>query len=271
MPDEIILTKALRIATTYRCPLNCPVCYAGHSDVDMDEDTFRFFIEEGMKLDFESIAFGGGEPLVNKDQIKEFLGIAKERGYDNAVTTSGVNLTPEYLDELVKCGLDHLQLSIGYNRQNFPDKMKLLDGTKKVQWGINFLVDPRKIPDLPAIHKALEQTDCEYIVYIVPRVGDELQHLRFTYNQVIAYVMILSKIQQLSKKLFFVGCATNFLRNQVCLGLEKGVSISADGKISMCGYCDRWVKVNGSLKDAINEFNENQFTGKCEILRQFIR
>lgn len=265
-----MLTKALRIATTYRCPLDCPVCYAESAELDMEEDTFRFLLEEGKGLGFESVALGGGEPLVNRGQLQRFLELSKGAGYLTAVTTSGFNLTESYLEKLTEMGLDHLQLSLGYNRRCFPEKLELLNGTGRVQWGVNFLVDPRRLDELPAIQAALAGTDCEYIVYLVPRVGEEHRELRFTYAQVLEYMMLLSHLKGRSEKLFFVGCATNFLRAQVCAGLRRGVSISADGKLSMCGYCDRWVEVGDSLEAAIAEFNRKHFTGKCEILEQYI-
>lgn len=267
---EIVFTKALRVATTYKCPLNCHVCYAPKSNADMSDDLFAFLLEEGKKLGFESIGYGGGESLINKNQILRFLKMAKNEGYLNSITTSGYNLTIQYLKQLIKNGLDHLQLSLGYNRVNFYEKITILKDTKKVSYGFNFLVDPRRLTELPFVHKGFEQTDCSYIVYVIPKVNWELYHLRFTYDQARDYIFILSKIKKESKKQFFVGCATNFLRNQECLGLKEGISVSADGMISMCGYCDEWMYINSSLKDTINEFNKKVYTGKCMCTSKYM-
>jgi MoaA/NifB/PqqE/SkfB family radical SAM enzyme len=274
MPDEeeVMLTKALRVATTYRCPLNCPICYAGDEpEEDMGDELFRFLLEEGRGLGFESVALGGGEPLANRAQILRLLDMSKGEGYLTAVTTSGYNLDGEYLAELAGAGLDHLQLSLGYNRTNFPGLLDLLDGNREAEWGINFLVDPRRVGELPTVHGALAETDCEYIVYLVPRVGDSFRQLRFTYEQAIRYILALSEIKRESGKLALVGCATNYLRNQTCAGLEKGLSVSADGRLSMCGYCDRWVELGDSLGESMELFEREHHTGECVISNMYMR
>ena len=108
--------EAVHWAITYRCPSNCPDCYAArHRSSESDEisetDAFRL-VDRVADWGAFQLAIGGGEPLVRTD-LPRVVRHARERGLSVHVTTSGIGAggVPDVLLEAVTC----LQIGIRYD------------------------------------------------------------------------------------------------------------------------------------------------------------
>jgi pyrroloquinoline quinone biosynthesis protein E len=106
---------------THRCPLHCVYCsnpreLSGRTEELPTEIWFRVFNEAAqagaMQLDLT-----GGEPLVRPD-LTALIQSARTAGLYVNLITSGLPLDGKRLDELVKAGLDHFQLSFQGARED---------------------------------------------------------------------------------------------------------------------------------------------------------
>jgi pyrroloquinoline quinone biosynthesis protein E len=105
---------ALIAEITHRCPLHCVYCsnpleLTSRKQELPTEDWLRVFGEAAM-LGVLHVHLTGGEPLARADLVELIAGARRSRLYTNLIT-SGIGLSRERLVELVKAGLDHIQLS----------------------------------------------------------------------------------------------------------------------------------------------------------------
>jgi len=99
---------------THRCPLHCVYC---SNPLEMNSRAEELptaawvdaFAQAG-KLGTMQVDFTGGEPLARAD-LTELVAAARDAKLYTNLITSGIGLSVERLDALVKAGLDHIQLS----------------------------------------------------------------------------------------------------------------------------------------------------------------
>lgn len=100
---------------THRCPLQCPYCSNPLELTRVAEELTTAQWQEVMRQAGEigvlQLHLSGGEPCVRQD-LEEILDSAVQAGLYTNLITSGVTLTRERLEGMVKRGLDHVQLSI---------------------------------------------------------------------------------------------------------------------------------------------------------------
>jgi len=120
--------KALIAEITYRCPLHCVYCSnpLEMTKVDLSTETWKRVIAEAAALGCWHLHLTGGEPLARKD-TEQLVAAAREAGLYVNLITSGLGLTKERLDSLVKAGLDHIQLSFQDSQEN---NANLIAGTR---------------------------------------------------------------------------------------------------------------------------------------------
>ena len=99
---------------THRCPLHCVYC---SNPLEMQArgrelstaDWTRVFDAAG-QLGVLQLHLTGGEPLARQD-LTALVAAGRKAGLYVNLITSGIGLGPERLDDLVRSGLDHVQLS----------------------------------------------------------------------------------------------------------------------------------------------------------------
>lgn len=107
------------IDTTTRCNYSCPSCpneklnQDGRFRGDMDINLYKLIIDEVSKYPDTIVRpFNGGEPLMRKD-ITELISYAKLKGIKHvSINTNGSLLDEKKISELIKAGLDHIEVSI---------------------------------------------------------------------------------------------------------------------------------------------------------------
>ncbi len=105
---------ALIAEVTHRCPLHCVYCsnpleLTARNEELHTTDWLRVF-NEAAALGVLHLHLTGGEPLARPDIAELIAGARQSRLYTNLIT-SGIGLTRERLAQLVKAGVDHIQLS----------------------------------------------------------------------------------------------------------------------------------------------------------------
>ncbi len=111
---------ALIAEITHRCPLHCVYCSNPLEMKSRAEElptaTWIDAFEQAAKLGALQLDLTGGEPLARADLTELVAAARNARLYTNLIT-SGIGLTAERLDALVKAGLDHIQLSFQDSRE----------------------------------------------------------------------------------------------------------------------------------------------------------
>lgn len=103
--------------TSFRCNLNCPMCFRPHIERkdwnDMDLNLYKKGIDECAKNNLYSIRLNWrGESTVNPHLI-DMVAYAKEKGIkDVSFLTNGLLVDKNYAKELIKAGLDYITYSV---------------------------------------------------------------------------------------------------------------------------------------------------------------
>jgi pyrroloquinoline quinone biosynthesis protein E len=154
---------ALVAELTHRCPLHCVYCSnpveltnrAGELPVSVWARVLR----EAAELGVLQVDFTGGEPLARPD-LAEMIQAAHSAGLYTSLITSGLPLDEKRLDELVRAGLDHLQLSFQGAReesanefagaQAHAQKLRVAEWVKRRRIGLtfNFVIHRRNLVQL---------------------------------------------------------------------------------------------------------------------------
>ena len=112
------LTKPLFInfGLTHRCNLRCKICSTREEHPNIKEE---LTLQELKKVVLDigewggiNVSFAGGEPLIRKNDLIELIKIAKSKGLETYVTSNGTFITQKVASELVKSGLDNIQISL---------------------------------------------------------------------------------------------------------------------------------------------------------------
>ena len=82
------------------CNLNCAYCDTDFNSFQEYESNALYSKIESFGGEIHSVSFTGGEPLLQKDFLKESLPLVKEGGYKTYLETNGT--LPESLDELIE-------------------------------------------------------------------------------------------------------------------------------------------------------------------------
>ncbi|EKD28524.1 MAG: Fe-S oxidoreductase [uncultured bacterium] len=126
---------------SFRCNLNCPMCFRPHIDKknygDMDFNLFKKGIDECVENDLYSIRLSWrGESLLNPNIVK-MVEYAKKKGIKEiSFISNGRLLEGDITNGLIEAGLDYLTISIDglendYNRLRYP--MTFVEITEKLQ------------------------------------------------------------------------------------------------------------------------------------------
>ncbi|MGH9712301.1 MAG: pyrroloquinoline quinone biosynthesis protein PqqE [Candidatus Acidiferrales bacterium] len=105
---------ALIAELTHRCPLHCVYCSnpleLSRRDNELSKEEWERVLREAGELGVLQVDFTGGEPLARPDLVP-LIRAARAAGLYASLITSGLPLDEKHLEELVRAGLDHLQLS----------------------------------------------------------------------------------------------------------------------------------------------------------------
>jgi len=151
--------ESLHVELTGHCPLKCPQCYKGQGQPKfICMDFFLSIIQQAGDMQVFQIALGGGEPLIYPGLhlvVKEI----SRCGMASSITTSGFGLDASTLDKLVRCGLNHIQISLNGSNEEVNSKsregyehavraIKLLSGYN-ISFGVNWVARRDNIDDFP--------------------------------------------------------------------------------------------------------------------------
>jgi pyrroloquinoline quinone biosynthesis protein E len=152
---------------THRCPLQCPYCAnpleLERASAELDSATWLRVLEQAAALGILQVHFSGGEPTARKDLVLLVRRAAELELYSNLIT-SGVLLDSALVSELVRAGLDHVQLSFQHTDPSEADRLGGLRGGHAgklraaalvrgagLPLTLNFVVHRQNLAHMPAI------------------------------------------------------------------------------------------------------------------------
>jgi radical SAM protein with 4Fe4S-binding SPASM domain len=102
------------LALTYRCNNDCPHCYNARprNYPEMSTEQWKKVLDRLWELGIPHVVFTGGEPTLRPD-LPELIAHAERNGQITGLNTNGRHLSdPQYLQQLVEAGLDHVQITL---------------------------------------------------------------------------------------------------------------------------------------------------------------
>ncbi len=121
------------LAITYRCNNDCPHCYNARlrSYPELDTVSWKQIIDKLWDLNIPHLIFTGGEPTLRND-LPELIRYAEEKGQITGLNTNARRLSDSnYVDDLVKAGLDHVQITLESHDPEIHDEMVYSRGAWK--------------------------------------------------------------------------------------------------------------------------------------------
>ncbi len=129
----------LDLALTYRCNNDCAHCYnvrpePGETHADREKSSgnlsgelstrqWENILDRAWQLGIPHIIFTGGEPTL-RDDLPDLIAHAESNGQITGLNTNGRRLSdPGYVRQLVKAGLDHVQITLESGEEGIHDRM----------------------------------------------------------------------------------------------------------------------------------------------------
>ena len=152
----------IRISITDRCNLRCVYCMPEsgiklikHDDILSYEEIIRL-CRLFSNIGISKVKITGGEPLVRKDVHKLIKNIKEIQGIDNVTLTTNGILLEEQIDDLVKAGLDAVNVSIDTLKEDTYRELTRIGDVNKV---------------INSIRKCLEYDNLKVKINCVPIKG----------------------------------------------------------------------------------------------------
>ncbi len=167
--------RVLQFAITNRCNLACEFCsrvqtasseWTSESAFDVLSDFARAGVLE--------VAFGGGEPWAFPGFTELLCRLHDETPLAVSVTTNGLALTASRIAS-VRGRVGQIRLSL-YDDNDWPARVSLL-AESGVRFGINYLVTPRRLPELEATLLRLVDLGCRDLLLLSYKGEDLSLHL----------------------------------------------------------------------------------------------
>ncbi len=113
------------LALTYRCNNNCAHCYNARprQGPELSTGQWKNILDKLWETGIPHVVFTGGEPTLRPDLV-ELIAHAEANGQITGINTNGRKLKdPEYLEQLVAAGLDHVQITLESHDPAIHDRM----------------------------------------------------------------------------------------------------------------------------------------------------
>lgn len=121
------------LALTYRCNNDCAHCYNARSRdyPELSTEKWYLILDLLWTIGIPHIVFTGGEPTLRPD-LPELIAHAEHNGQITGINTNGRRLSDrEYVENLVKAGLDHVQITLESHDAIIHDSMVNAHGAWK--------------------------------------------------------------------------------------------------------------------------------------------
>lgn len=130
MSADLSAPYRMDLALTYRCQNDCPHCYVGRAKgfPEMSTEQWKRVLDRCWELGIPHVTFTGGEATLRPDLV-ELIQYAQDVGMVTGLQTNGRRLRDAaYLDQLLRAGLDHIQITLESHDPTIHDRMVGVEG-----------------------------------------------------------------------------------------------------------------------------------------------
>ena len=159
--------KVLYLRTNLYCNAHCFMCdfWRGTETKEITEEKFEKLLKNLKNI--EMIRFTGGEPLLC-EKLPQYISKCHSIGIKTSIITNGLILD-EKLDELLKCGLDQVVISIDGSTEELHDSLRQTKGLWKkitkqypsLHTRVNTVASEKNLFDLANLAKWLDEHNVE--------------------------------------------------------------------------------------------------------------
>jgi radical SAM protein with 4Fe4S-binding SPASM domain len=130
--DALPAPYRMDLALTYRCQNDCGHCYNETKDKkELTVEQWMTIIDKIWDVGIPHIVFTGGEPTLYEG-VEKLIEQSEEHGQVTGMITNGRNLgKPGFLKELVRLGLDHVQITVLSHKESVHDELSGSKGAWK--------------------------------------------------------------------------------------------------------------------------------------------
>ena len=247
--------ESIHIELTEHCPLSCPMCYKTSTYSELSIDFLLDIVRQAGEMQVFQIALGGGEPLTYPNLHFAIQEVA-QHGMASSITTSGLGLDNNVLDELIWHGLNHIQISLNgscedvhsQSRDGYNYAMQALTLLKdsRMSYGINWVARLDNIDDFPQMIELAKSHNVDNINILryKPALGEDYNSTALTTEKTLLLERYIKNAKGIKIK---VDSAFSNLRNKLngrtsfmsgCGAGRRFLAISACGAYMPCSHVD---------------------------------
>lgn len=279
-PEQVVqnglnVPEVLHLAITAKCPMRCPACYVDAGTPSGREiPTSEIFTLVDI-MDRERVfqlGLGGGEALVHPDLV-DIIARATSRDITVAITTSGVNLTPEMASDFKQAGIKQVQISHdGVSKEvfeqtrskgSFEIAKEAIKNLKHagIEFGFNVLVTPSVLKELPALVRYAESEGAVELILLRPKPSGRqdqdgwFEKNKLSFDHQAWLIRFLSHLHTRLRirtdtsfcQLYYFVDPKRLQDNGVfgCTAARRFCSISSDGSMFPCSHFFQFPEFNG--------------------------
>lgn len=140
-----IKPRTVVIMLTNRCNLKCIMCkqWRMPSSEELSTKDWKRIIKELKKIGIKNIHFTGGEPLLRQD-LYELIQYSSQNGSVVGITSNGLLLTKETLDNLIKSGLHSIAVSVDALEAKYEQLRGVPNSFTRMKNALSLVSDARK-------------------------------------------------------------------------------------------------------------------------------
>ena len=293
--DDFPAPYRMDLALTYSCQNQCEHCYNEPREMkELTLEEWKTVISKLWKLGVPHIVFTGGEPTLFEG-LDELVAKSEEFGQVTGLVSNGRRLgEPGYLRELVKVGLDHVQITLLSHRESLHDELvgepgawkETIEGLKvalleDLYVSTNTTIMRRNLDDIEETMRFLISLGVRHIAFNgIIRSGKGLETEGITYSELTTVMTRLKAIAEESgvKVIWYTPTPyhefnpVNFgLGIKQCTACSLNMAIEPDGAVLPCQsyyrplgniLTDPWEKIwNDELCKGIRE--RRYLDGEC--------
>jgi radical SAM protein with 4Fe4S-binding SPASM domain len=130
--DELPSPYRMDLALTYRCQNNCVHCYnESRRAEELSGENWLRVVDKLWEIGIPHIVFTGGEPTLCP-HLGDLIARSEEHGQITGLITNGRRLAEEgYLDQLIRLGLDHAQITLLSHKAGVHESLTRTPGSWK--------------------------------------------------------------------------------------------------------------------------------------------
>lgn len=185
--------EIVHFSITEQCNLDCPHCYQSKGSAHEPglKDIERLF-QEWSAIGVCQVSLGGGEPLLRRD-VPRIVRMARRNDFRVSLTTNGTLVTDRCSSDLLRAGLNQLQISLHgpeeihndlAGRKVFDEVVRGVDCSvqKGLFVGINTLITEGLLGCLDSFLADMESRGVRHMNFIRPKLGRHNQQWYSNYG-----------------------------------------------------------------------------------------